>query len=247
MFFAIQPEKAVLSDLNGDLITTFKEVAQHPRPIITRLSRMPATKKEYERVRRLRAMSQLETAVRFIYLNRNCYGGLYRENQQGIFNVPYGGEERNHRRICGNGSILRAAFLLNQPKVELCVCDFEENLKRAGRGDVVFCDPTYREVTRTQFDRYGKIIFRWEDQERLARLAAEAYRRGAIVILCNATCNEIRELYPRACVIEVKRRKGLGPMASHQGQLEYVFVLDPLKEWAIWAQVGSIEKPRGSR
>jgi DNA adenine methylase len=247
MFFAVQPAKAVLSDLNTELVMTFKEVARHSRAIVARLARMPATKQEYERVRRWRPRSRLEMAVRFIYLNRNCYGGLYRENQQGVFNVPYGGEERNHRGICADGSILRAALLLNRPDVELCVCDFEEPLKHAGQGDVVFCDPTYREVTRRQFDRYGKIIFRWEDQERLARLASEAYRRGTVVILSNATCKEVRELYPQACAIEVKRRKGLGPTANHYGQVEYVFVLDPLQEWSMWAKLGSLKKPRASR
>jgi len=245
MFFAVLAERAVLSDLNEDLVSTFKEVAQHPKSIVARLARMQATKEEYERVRRWRPRSLLDKAVRFIFLNRNCYGGLYRENQQGVFNVPYGGGERNHRGICADGSIFRAALLLNRPHVELCVCDFEETLKRAGQGDVVYCDPTYREVTRKQFDRYGKIIFRWGDQERLASLASEAYRRGTVVILSNATCNEVRELYPQACVVEVKRRKGLGPTANHHGQVEYLFVLDPLHEWSMWGKVGSLKKPRG--
>lgn len=245
MFLAVQPRKAVLSDLNRDLVTTFRQVARYPKAIVGRLSRMPVTKKEFQRVRRWYPTSQLSRAVRFIYLNRNCYGGLYRENQLGVFNVPYGGGERNHKGICENGEILRAALALNRTYVELSVCDFAETLKRAGRGDVVYCDPTYREVSREHFDRYGRVIFRWEDQERLAQLASKACKRGALVILSNATCNGVRELYPQAGVVEVRRRKGLGPAMNHRGQVEYVFVLDPLQDWSMWRKLGSLEKPGG--
>jgi DNA adenine methylase len=217
----------LLSDINSELIATFEQVARHPRPIISRLSRMSATRGEYQRVRRWEPESPLELAVRFIYLNRNCYGGLYRENRDGRFNVPYGGGERNHKRLCDNGAVLEASRLLNRPGVELRLCDFEEALSLARAGDVVYCDPTYREVTRKQFDRYGKTVFQWKDQQRLARLAGAAFQRGVTIILSNATCDGIRELYRRAGVVELKRRKGLGPNGNHHGQREYLFIMDP--------------------
>ncbi|WP_373290202.1 DNA adenine methylase [Novosphingobium indicum] len=33
----------------------------------------------------------LESAVRFLYLNRNCFNGLWRTNLKGHYNVPWGG------------------------------------------------------------------------------------------------------------------------------------------------------------
>lgn len=235
IFFATQPVRALLSDVNEGLITTFEQVARHPRAIITRLSRIPATRREYLRVRRWSPQSALDMAVRFIYLNRNCYGGLHRENQAGIFNVPYGGGERNHLALCSDGAILDASRLLKRPAVKLRTCDFEKVLRLATAGDVVYCDPTYREVTRRQFDRYGRTVFQWRDQERLAGLAREAFERGATVILSNATCNGIRALYQDAAVIEVQRRKGLGPAKSAGTQREFLFVMDPLHDWESWA------------
>ncbi|HEV8714051.1 MAG TPA: DNA adenine methylase [Candidatus Binatia bacterium] len=159
MFFALQPRKAILSDLNKELMTTFKEVTQHPEILAERLSALPTTRRRYEDIRKWRPRSAQDRAVRFIYLNRNCYGGLYRENRQGMFNVPFGGGERNHRRICRDGTLLHASMLLNRPDIEIFSCDFEQTMARAGDGDVVYCDPTYRQVTRQHFDRYGKIIF----------------------------------------------------------------------------------------
>ena len=242
IFFALQPERAVLSDLNEELIITFIEVAQRPQAIVERLSKMPTTREEYECILLWKPKLFLDRAVRFIYLNRNGYGGLYRENKRGIFNVPYGGGERNHKLLISDGTLLRAASALLQPHIELIVSDFGRILTRAGSGDVVYCDPTYRAVTHRQFDRYGRVIFGWEDQERLARLATEACERGATVVLSNTLCNGVRELYRKASVVEVSRRKGLGPEGNGARQVEYVFVLDPIEDWSFWAELGLLGK-----
>lgn len=243
MFFALQPDRAILSDLNEDLIATFRMVARYPEVILKRLTAMPSKPNEYERVRSWRPKTDLNRAVRFVYLNRNCYGGLYRENKHGVFNVPYGGGERNHSFICANGIIPMASMALNKPGVIFQACDFGEMLSRAKNGDVVYCDPTYRDVTRQQFDRYGKNIFHWEDQERLARLAARACDKGAVVVLSNTTCNGIRDLYRGAGVVEVMRRKGLGPQGNGQKQVEYLLILDPQGMWKRWEEIGALARP----
>lgn len=74
---------------------------------------MSATKREYERVRRWRPTSQLDRAVRFIYLNRNCYGGLYRENQVSVFNVPYGGGDMKRAASARENSNLNSRFWID--------------------------------------------------------------------------------------------------------------------------------------
>lgn len=244
MFFAFGPKSALLSDLNQELISTFREVSRVPESLLERLSTMPATRMDYYRIRGLQPDTSFDRAVRFIYLNRNCYGGLYRENMQGVFNVPYGGGERNHMYLCGNGAMPLAASLLNRPGVKLRVSDFQKVLSFARRGDVVYCDPTYREVTRKQFDRYGKVIFNWIDQERLARSATEAYQRGAVVVLSNATSNGVRTLYREAAVAKVTRRKGLGTLGNAKKQVEYLFILDPTKNWDSWKNIGSLILPK---
>ena len=244
MFFAFGPKSALLSDLNQELISTFLEISRNPESLLTRLNSMPATRMDYYRIRGWQPNTPFDRAVRFIYLNRNCYGGLYRENMQGVFNVPYGGEERNHKYLCGNGAIPLAASLLNRSGVKLRVSDFDKVLSLACRGDVVYCDPTYREVTRKQFDRYGKVIFNWTDQERLARSATEAYRRGAVVVLSNTTSNGIRTLYREAAVVKVTRRKGLGTWGNVNKQVEYLFILDPTNNWDSWNNIGSLILPK---
>ena len=230
MFFAVAPERALLSDLNSDLITTFRVLATHHRDIRDRLRQLRPSAQTYYRVRSSHPRSLLGRVVRFIYLNRNSFGGLYRENKLGVFNVPYGGGARDHLSLCANGALARAGQLLNNPAIEVTCLDYAYSLRGAGRGDVVYCDPAYRAVTREQFDRYGKTIFDWHDQDLLARLARRAYHRGALVVLSNTTCRSLRGLYPDAIVIALRRPPGIG----RGNRTEHLFVLDPLHQYPMW-------------
>src|SRR5262249_54865292 len=124
--------------------------------------------------------------------------------------------------------------------VKLRVADFEPSMDRARAGDVVYCDPTYRQTTRRHFDRYGKTIFDWEDQQRLAGAVWRAFERGAIVMLSNASCLGIRELYSGAGLIRVHRPKGLAPARNTAQHAEYLFVLDPMDDWADWSRIGLV-------
>jgi DNA adenine methylase len=240
MFFRLAPSRAMLSDLNADLINTFQMVARSPAEIERHLCTLASCRALYETVRESAPHDALERAVRFIYLNRNCWGGLYRENLAGRFNTPWGGGERTHLSMARNGTLTRAAVLLDQRDVRLETCDFEPALDRAGTEDVIYCDPTYRHTTRRRFDRYGQTIFDWKDQQRLAAAVWRAFGRGAMVLLSNASCLGIRELYSGAGLICVHRPKGLAPARSDAQHAEYLFVLDPTEQWANWSRIGTV-------
>lgn len=244
MFFSLAPEKAVLSDINPNLITTFRQVAKDPKEVIRNLSKLPSTKEAYNEICFKRPDNEFEEAVRFIYLNRNSFGGLYRENKKGEFNVPFGGGERNHKILLKTGLLERSSSLLSKPEIIVQRSDFQVILKSAGPGDVVFCDPTYRKVDRTHFDRYGQNIFDWNDQMRLFNAAMDAYHRGALVVVSNALCRELETLYAEAGILRLMRPKGLGPDRKPQNVEESAFVLDPLRRWSEWKKVGKLILPK---
>jgi DNA adenine methylase len=239
LFFHLHPSKGLLSDINSDLIITFKQVAQKPDPIAKRLQRIPSNSAKYYEIRKWKPTKSEDIALRFIYLNRNCYGGIYRENRSGDFNVPYGGGSRNHFSICTNGVLKGASSLLKQNSIQLLVCDFEEAINLSSTNDIIYCDPTYSLVDRTTFDRYGKNIFTWDDQVRLARSAQSAFMRGAIVIISNGVSSELENLYKDAQIIELTRPKGLSPNSDSKKQLEALYVLDPRGEKEHWECVRS--------
>src|SRR5437773_2382230 len=91
LFFALQPERAILSDNNQELIDTYHSVQQSPEEIYDAVLRIPRTKAKYEQMRAESPtnLRRVQRAVRFIFLNRNCFNGIYRTNLHGKFNVPF--------------------------------------------------------------------------------------------------------------------------------------------------------------
>src|SRR5882762_639299 len=83
LFFALRPPKAILGDLNPELISTYVEVKYRVASVLKERATLPPwNRDEYLRLRSLDT-SNLEPhvrAARFIYLNRFCFNGIYRTN-----------------------------------------------------------------------------------------------------------------------------------------------------------------------
>jgi DNA adenine methylase len=166
LFFAIGPPKAILGDLNPELVRTYREVKYRLHPVLEELHKIPLNSvDEYKRLRSTDpgSLHASVRAARFIYLNRYCFNGIYRTNLQGQFNVPFSG------RRCGNfpedetfescARRLRVARFVNG--------DFERVLDKAARGDLVYMDPPFAVRKRRVFREYDPSTFTHEDIERL--------------------------------------------------------------------------------
>jgi DNA adenine methylase len=208
VFFFLRPSVSLLSDVNPDLITTYEIVRDHPSKIMRRLRSLAVSGQEYYRMRANIPVGRLARAVRFLYLNRTCFAGMYRLNRNGIFNVPFGGGERGPDALWQTDCLMKASCALQ--KADIRSGDFELSVDLANAGDVVYCDPTYT-VTHDQngFIRYNENNFSWADQERLAKAARRATARGAAVIISNAHHKEVRKLYRRATFLTLKRHSSL--------------------------------------
>jgi DNA adenine methylase len=192
MFFAVEPSRAALSDINAELIGAWRQVAENPDRLLEEIRRIPVDAATYYRVRADSPFSPLERAARFIYLNRCCYGGLYRTNRAGAFNVPYGGGSRTPAPLWQSRQLAHANEVLSASNYTIEQLDFADALAHATKGDVCFLDPTYTSLQRGPFDRYNAKLFTWNDQIRLRAAADAAALRGATVIVCNVDCVEIR-------------------------------------------------------
>jgi DNA adenine methylase len=223
VYFWLRPVNSVLSDINKDLINTYLVVRDQLDKLIEQLKSIPISRRAYYCLRSSSPADSVERAARFLYLNRTSFSGLYRVNSAGEFNVPYGGGERTPRALLKSQILPHAASALEKANIKCC--DFEEILKSATRGDVVYCDPTYT-VTHDNngFVRYNEKNFSWADQERLANAAISASRRGASVIVSNAHHPSVRKLYPHGRFITLRRQSTLSADASRRG---------PVKEFLI--------------
>lgn len=227
LFFALRPERAVLSDINPELVNVYRQVKRIPSKLVAELKRIPVTADAYGSVRAERDGGVVRSAVRFLYLNRTAFAGMYRLNRAGVFNVPFGGGERRPDMLWRNNLILPASQALRA--AELRCADFEVVLSSAREGDLVFCDPTYTvSHNNNGFVRYNESNFRWADQERLALVCGRLRARGVAVLVSNAFHEEIKLLYRGALVYEVCRSSVLCPSPEkRRSTKEYLFVLEP--------------------
>src|SRR5207244_2069765 len=92
--FAVEPRAALLSDINKELVNVYHAVKKYPREVEIRIRRMSVDAATYARVRGRKRSTIVQRAADFLYLNRTAWGGIYRLNSDGHFNVPFGGGER---------------------------------------------------------------------------------------------------------------------------------------------------------
>ena len=194
LFFAAAPERAVLSDLNEELICTYSEIRDDPDGIADALDALTRRKDTYLRLRRTepRGLTYQARAARFLYLNRYCFNGLYRTNSSGAFNVPYAplrsGTTPSRERLHEVASLLRRA--------DLHVGDYESVLVRVLRPfDFVYLDPPYAVANRRIFKQYDATTFGIADLDRLAHLLYAIDALGASFVLSYADCTEARSAF----------------------------------------------------
>jgi DNA adenine methylase len=206
-FFALEPAKATLTDLNEDLITTYNAVANHLDSVIKLLVTYPYEKGFFERIRSLKPQSHTEVAARFIYLNRTCWNGLYRVNQNGEFNTPFG--RYVNPTICDHGRLKRASALLHRARIRCS--DFENAVSTAKKGDFVYFDPPYiTKHAHNGFLKYNAPLFSWEDQRRLAAVSKQLSAAGVFVLISNSAHESVQKLYSGFMKHIVMRRSLIG-------------------------------------
>lgn len=204
LFFAMRPSNAIISDINSELIETYKVMRDHPKELREKMlyHQKHHNKEYYYKMRSMKPRTNLNKASRFLYLNRTCFNGMYRVNKKGEFNVPKGTKDNvvydvdlfeQYSDILSNAKIMTA--------------DFSSVIDMAEMGDFIFADPPYAMNSGNQFIKYNDKLFTWEDQKRLFYSLKKAYERGAQIVLTNASCEEIEVMYRNAGfhVIEVSR------------------------------------------
>lgn len=224
VFFHLAPAAAILSDVNAKLIATYKSVRDQWQLVKEALEALQARhSKEFYYEERMRQHSQSHLrAAQFLYLNRTCYNGLYRENLKGQFNVPIGTKSQV---LLPDDDFAAASKRLST--AELRVADFEVVVAEATAGDLLFLDPPYTTAHNCNgFIKYNQKIFTWDDQRRLHNSIVAAVRRGARVVLTNADHNSIRDLYAGLGEAHVIRRNSVisGSNVARRKTSEALFV-----------------------
>ena len=230
VLFALQPKRALVNDLNQDLITVYRVIKEDADALIEHLSRHENTPEYFYRIRDLdrdkeayAAMSDVEKASRLLYLNKTCYNGLFRVNASGAFNSPYGHYRRPN--IVNEQTIRGVSRYFNSCDITFFSGDFASVLEQVPKGGFVYLDPPYDPVSDTaSFTGYNRGGFGRDEQVRLKECCDALTARGVKFLLSNSATPFIRELYGSYRVSIVQARRAVNSVASRRGAIEEVLV-----------------------
>lgn len=204
VFFFHEPQSAILADSNSRLIDVYNAIKTDWKAVQEKLEVQQAlhSKEHYYVERRTNYDCIIDRAAQFLYLNRACWNGLYRENLRGLFNVPIGTKQNIVLESDNFEEISRRL-----KRATIFCRDFELTIDDARDGDFVFADPPYTTAHNMNgFVKYNQKIFTWADQVRLKDCVVRAHRRGVKVLVTNANHPSIRNLYAEhATVQEISR------------------------------------------
>ncbi len=233
MFFALQPENAVIADSNPELINMYWEVAGHVENVIQCLKRYENTSEMFYAVRSQEwtTLPKAEAAARTIFLNRTCFNGLYRVNKQGQFNVPYG--KYKNPKICDEDGLRAASEALK--KADILCGDYLLVLEHyAQQGDFVFLDPPYLPISEyADFKRYTKEQFYEEDHIELAKRIMILHERGCHIILTNSNHPLVHELYAPFNIDVIQTKRHISCNGSTRKGEDVIVTIPPKQRFLI--------------
>lgn len=230
MFFALQPENAIIADSNPELINMYRQVAENVDEVISCLKKYENTSEMFYSVREQdwMCLPKAEAAARTIFLNRTCFNGLYRVNKQGKFNVPYG--KYANPRICDEEGLKAASEALK--KAEILCGDYLLVLDHyAQAGDFVFLDPPYLPISEyADFKRYTKEQFYEEDHVELAKMIMRLQERGCHIVLTNSNHPLVHELYAPFTIDVIQTKRHISCNGSTRKGEDVIVTIPPQQQ-----------------
>lgn len=235
-------EKAVINDINEDLINTYKTIASNPKELIAKLQILQNefhnlegnedNKKLYYYQKRdlynTRKTEQSGQAALFIFINRTCFNGLYRVNSKNLYNVPMGGYKKP--TICDKENILAVSSALQ--KVEILCGDFENTLNSANENSLFYFDPPYKPLSETSsFNTYAKDSFDDAEQIRLKDFCTKLDILDYNWILSNSDLkgknendNFFDDLYSDFLITRVDARRSINANPEKRGSVKELLI-----------------------
>lgn len=203
VLFGIFPPHAFVNDVNEQLVNLYTQLKNAVDSVIDKVNKMDAQpcdkelyyaiREQYNRKIAERAFDD-ECAALMIWLNKHCFNGLYRVNNQGFFNVPY--NNKTNGRSIDEDNIRAISEYLRQADIAITCLDFEKACRDVKEGDFVYFDSPYvPESITASFTDYTKAGFALADHKRLAALFRRLDGLGAKVMLSNNDVPLVRQLY----------------------------------------------------
>jgi DNA adenine methylase len=207
-FFYLSSEyfikKAVINDINSDLMLSYKVIQNDHKNLIKRLKDIEKKyrslgidkKKDFFYTNLRKPFNKLsvsflkpnnedavEKVALLIALNKTCFNGLFRQNSKGEFNVPFGAYK--NPTILDENNIKQVHKILQNTEL---LCKSYDKIKLINEPKAfVYFDPPYRPIKKgSSFTKYSKEDFDDNDQKNLANYYTKLAKDGHFVLLSNS-------------------------------------------------------------
>lgn len=229
----LSPKEAVVNDINPELINMYLQIRDNVEGVIEDLSVLDARhesstdpKAYYYHIRADYNANLGDNipmqAARFIYLNKHCFNGLYRENSKGEFNVPFNGKlaggsfDAEHLREVSKQ--IQDVMFLNG--------DFEDCVYYADKSDLIYFDPPYDYEDGAGFVGYTSDGWTRDTLIRLKKLCDTLVDKGCYVLVSNNSTTFVRELFndDRYNIVEIPARRAINRNGNGRGPVPEVII-----------------------
>lgn len=235
LYFAVSPRTGRLNDSNRALIDTYKVVRDNVEELIVELKIIQSEyyslasidlKKEYYLARRVEfnvvhtRLSTRKSAL-FIFLNKTGFNGMYRENKSGQYNIPFG--KHDHPLICDEANLRAVSSDLQD--IDLTSTSYEDAIRDAKSGDLVYLDPPYYPLTDTsKFTEYQAGGFTIPDQIKLRDIFRELDEKGCYVVMSNSALDKVYTLYEGYNIAHIQVARAINSKTNKRGKIDEVII-----------------------
>ena len=227
VFFNLQPKNAIINDYNEELINVYQVIKDNLDELIIDLKKHKNEAEYFYTIRSLdrngefKKLSAVQRASRVIFLNKTCFNGLYRVNNAGEFNSPFG--RYKNPNIVNEPTLKAVNKFLNNNNVEINSGDYSEILKQTDKKCFVYLDPPYHPISESSnFTGYVQGGWNMYDQIDLKTACDELNKKGVKFLLSNSSAEFIKHLYKDYIITIVKANRAINSNGADRGEVDEV-------------------------
>ncbi len=229
LLFHLQPKNAIVNDFNNELINVYEVIKNHLSELIADLKKHHNTSDYFYQIRSLdrtdefKNLTPVQRASRVIFLNKTCFNGLYRVNNAGEFNAPFG--RYKNPNIVNEPTLKAVSKYLNTNNVILRSGDYADVLAEVPENSFVYLDPPYHPISESSnFTGYVQGGWDMSDQIRLREICDQLNARGVKFLLSNSSARLIKEQYENYDIRIVKANRAINSNGADRGEIEEVLI-----------------------
>ncbi len=230
VLFKLQPSTAQINDINSDLIAMYRVIRDSVDELIEELGKHPNEAEHFYSVRDwdrdkdwYNRLTDVQKAARLIYLNKTCYNGLFRVNNAGEFNTPFG--HYKNPNIVNAPTLKAVSNYFQNAQLTFSCTDYAEVLATISKGTFVYLDPPYDPVSSTaSFTGYSRGGFDRTAQIRLRKCCDDLDHRGIKFMLSNSATSFIKEQYKEYNIVTVRAKRAINSDAAKRGEVDEVII-----------------------